>query len=53
MSKILHIIGNGKSAGYFKDDSKGVRITCNLPPMTIDNVFATSVALYKAWSVGM
>mgnify|MGYP000589344636 CR=1 FL=1 len=47
MSKILHIIGNGKSAGYFKDDSKGVRITCNLPPMTIDNVFATCMVDFK------
>ncbi len=47
MSKILHIIGNGKSAGYFKDDAKGIRITCNLPPMTVDNVFATCMVDFK------
>ena len=35
---IVNIIGNGQSAGYFRDDQKGIRLTCNLPPMAIDNV---------------
>jgi hypothetical protein len=44
---IVNIIGNGQSAGYFRDDQKGIRLTCNLPPMAIDNVFATIMVDFK------
>lgn len=47
MSKTVHIIGNGKSASFFDHNSKGIRITCNLPPMAINNVFATVLVDFK------
>ncbi len=47
MADVVHIIGNGKSSGYFDHSCEGVRITCNLPPMAIDNVFATCMVDFK------
>ena len=47
MVDIAHVIGNGTSAGYFDHNAKGVRITCNLPPMAVHNVFATVMVDFK------
>lgn len=47
MVDVAHVIGNGKSAGYFDHNAKGVRITCNLPPMAVHNVFATIMVDFK------
>lgn len=47
MVDIVHVIGNGRSAGYFDEKSKGLRITCNLPPYAINNVFTTCMVDFK------
>jgi hypothetical protein len=48
MVNTVHVIGNGKTASYFdNENAKGVRLTCNLPPFSIDNVYATGVVDFK------
>lgn len=44
--RVVHIIGNGSSAAAYKP-SKGVKITCNLPPFAIDNVYGTCMVDFK------
>lgn len=46
MSRVAHVIGNGDQAQLFKP-APGVKITCNLPPMAIDKVYATCVVDFK------
>lgn len=46
-NKIVHIIGNGKSASMFDQKQPGIRITCNLPPFAIENVFTTCMVDFK------
>lgn len=46
MSKVGHIIGNGRSASLYKP-SKGLKITCNLPPFEIANVYTTCMVDFK------
>ena len=47
MVESVHVIGNGKSASFFDHNSKGLRITCNLPPMAVENVYATILVDFK------
>ena len=44
--RIVHIIGNGDSHNFYKP-SKGFKLTCNLPPREIANVFATCIVDFK------
>ena len=68
MKRIVHIIGNGDHAGYYWNEQRhGMKITCNVPPFTISNVYATimvdfkmmkaihegSVSFTSEWIVGM
>ena len=46
MAKVAHVIGNGDSAGLYKP-AKGMKVTCNLPPFAIDNVFTTCMVDFK------
>ena len=46
MTKVAHIIGNGKSAGLYTP-SKGLKITCNLPPFEIANAYTTCMVDFK------
>jgi len=46
MSRVAHIIGNGKSSATYKP-AKGLKITCNLPPFEIDNVYTTTIVDFK------
>ena len=46
MTKTAHIIGNGPSAGFYKP-SKGLKILCNLPPMTVHNAYTTVMVDFK------
>ena len=46
MSKVAHIIGNGDSHRFYKP-AKGLKLTCNLPPMAVDNVYATAIVDFK------
>lgn len=41
-----HIIGNGKSAAGYRPD-KGLKITCNLPPFAVENVYTTTIVDFK------
>lgn len=46
MSRTIHIIGNGSSSAAYKP-SKGIKLTCNLPPFPIENVYATTMVDFK------
>lgn len=47
MSRTIHVIGNGDNAQLFDPRAKGARITCNLPPFPVHNVFATCIVDFK------
>jgi hypothetical protein len=46
MSKVAHIIGNGDNATLYKP-SIGLKITCNLPPFAVENVYTTCMVDFK------
>ncbi|HAW05688.1 MAG TPA: hypothetical protein DCW83_13440 [Saprospirales bacterium] len=46
MSKVAHLIGNGDNASMYKP-AKGIKITCNLPPFTVRNTYATTIVDFK------
>ena len=46
MSKVAHIIGNGDNASLYKP-SVGLKITCNLPPFAVENVYTTCMVDFK------
>ena len=49
MSKheVAHVVGNGSWAGHFDHNAKGLRVTCNLPPFEIKNIFTTCMVDFK------
>jgi hypothetical protein len=46
MNRVAHIIGNGDNASLYKPQ-KGLKITCNIPPMAVDNVYSTCMVDFK------
>ena len=46
MSKVAHVIGNGDCAQMYKP-AKGLKVTCNLPPLTVHNVYTTFMVDFK------
>jgi hypothetical protein len=46
MSKVAHVIGNGKTASLYQP-SKGLKITCNVPPFAVANVYTTCMVDFK------
>ena len=46
MSRIVHVIGNGDNAVMYKP-TKGIKITCNLPPFAVENAYATCIVDFK------
>ena len=46
MSKVAHVIGNGDMAAMYKP-AKGIKVTCNLPPFAVENVFSTFMVDFK------
>lgn len=46
MAKVGHVIGNGDNAVMYKP-AKGLKITCNLPPFEIANVYTTCMVDFK------
>lgn len=46
MGRVAHLIGNGDQSQLYKP-AKGIKITCNLPPFEIENVFATCIVDFK------
>ena len=48
MSRVVHVIGNGDSADlYNKEERKGLKLTCNLPPFPVPNVYASCIVDFK------
>lgn len=48
MKRIVHIIGNGDHAGYFWNEPRhGMKLTCNVPPFTPPQVYATIMVDFK------
>jgi len=48
MGKVVHIIGNGPSAGLTYNPSvKGLKYTCNLPPFSVPEAKATFMVDFK------
>lgn len=46
MAKVGHVIGNGDNAVMYKP-AKGLKVTCNLPPFEIANVYTTCMVDFK------
>lgn len=46
MSRVIHVIGNGDNAVRYKP-AKGIKLTCNLPPFAVANVYATCIVDFK------
>jgi hypothetical protein len=46
MAKTAHVIGNGDSASRYKP-AAGLKITCNLPPFAVENVYTTCMVDFK------
>ena len=48
MKRIVHIIGNGDHAGFFWNEPRpGMKLTCNVPPFTPPQVYATIMVDFK------
>lgn len=46
MSRTVHLIGNGDNAVMYKP-AKGIKVTCNIPPFEIANVYTTCLVDFK------
>ena len=46
MSRVGHVIGNGDNAVMYKP-SKGFKVTCNIPPFEVANVYTTCLVDFK------
>ena len=46
MSRTVHVIGNGDNASMYKP-AKGIKITCNIPPFEVANVYTTCLVDFK------
>ena len=46
MGRVVHVIGNGDKAALYKP-TKGIKITCNLPPFAIEGAYATCIVDFK------
>lgn len=46
MAKVAHVIGNGDNAAMYKP-SKGLKITCNVPPFEVHNAYTTCIVDFK------
>jgi len=48
MARTVHIVGNGDAALFYHEaPRKGLKLTCNLPPFEVQNVFATTIVDFK------
>ena len=46
MSRTVHVIGNGDNATMYKP-AKGIKVTCNIPPFEVANVYTTCLVDFK------
>lgn len=48
MSRVVQIIGNGPQADLYNNkERKGLKMTCNLPPFTVRDAYATTIVDFK------
>lgn len=47
MSRIVHVIGNGSSSNAYKQGTKGIKLTCNLPPFPVEGAYGTCMVDFK------
>lgn len=48
MPRVVQIIGNGPQASlYQKEPRNGLKMTCNLPPFEVPDVYATAIVDFK------
>ena len=48
MAKVVHVIGNGDWASlYQREQRKGLKLTCNLPPFAVPDAWATCIVDFK------
>jgi len=48
MARAVHIIGNGDQASLYNNRvRKGLKLTCNLPPFTVPDVYSTTIVDFK------
>jgi len=48
MSRVVHVIGNGDSADLYNNkERKGLKLTCNLPPFPVENVYGSCIVDFK------
>ena len=44
----VHVIGNGDNARLYLDEpTKGIKVTCNLPPFEVPDAYATFIVDFK------
>lgn len=46
MSRTVHLVGNGDNAVMYKP-AKGIKVTCNIPPFPVENVYTTCLVDFK------
>ena len=47
VDRVGHVIGNGDGAITSYKPTKGFKVTCNLPPMHVPNVWGTCLVDFK------
>jgi hypothetical protein len=48
MPRVVHIVGNGDHAHFYKDEPrKGLILTCNIPPFPVENAYGTVMVDFK------
>lgn len=46
-NRVAHVIGNGDTASFFDPRSKGAKVTCNVPPFEVKDVYGTCIVDFK------
>jgi len=48
MPRVVHVIGNGDSAAFYKDHPrKGLKLICNVPPFDVPEAYASCIVDFK------
>ena len=47
MARVGHVIGNGDCAITSYKPAKGFKVTCNIPPMNVENAWGTCIVDFK------
>jgi len=47
MARTVHVIGNGDNARMYQQNSKGLKVTCNIPPFPVQGAYGTCIVDFK------